>query len=331
MPAMRTALPVVLAAAVLALVAPLTGLAGAPAPAADPVVRALKVTVLSTMLADTKGIGEWGFAALVEADGYRLLFDTGARPETVRQNARELQVDLTGVRDVLLTHNHDDHTGGLLTLRKDVMGANREALARLYVGKGLLYPRIDENGQRNTNTQRMTADYEALGGVVTEIDQPRQIAPGVWLTGPVRRIHPERNWSRISKVETPEGVVEDTVQEDTSLVVNTGDGLVVITGCGHAGIVNTMEQARRMLPGKPVRTVVGGMHLFAASDDALAWTAGKMKAFGVQQVLGAHCTGIEAVFRIREGIGLPRAACLVGAVGASFDLASGISPGRLAQ
>jgi 7,8-dihydropterin-6-yl-methyl-4-(beta-D-ribofuranosyl)aminobenzene 5'-phosphate synthase len=330
MPAMRTA-PAVLAVAVVAVLAPLAGQAPAPAPAAGAVVRALKVTILSTMLADTQGIGEWGFAALVEADGYRLLFDTGARPETVRQNARELKVDLTGVRDVLLTHNHDDHTGGLITLRKDVMGANREALSRLYVGKGLFYPRIDGSGQRIANTQRMKAAYEALGGVVTEVDQPRQLAPGVWLTGPVRRIHPERNWSGSFRVETPEGIVDDTVQEDTSLVVDTAEGLVVITGCGHAGIVNTMEQARRMVPGKPVRTLVGGMHLFDAGDDALAWTAGRMKAFGVQQMLGAHCTGIEAVFRIREGVGLPRAACLVGAVGASFDLAAGIHPGRVAK
>ena len=326
MPAMRTAFPAALGLAVLALVAPLTG----QAPAGGGGVRSLKVAILSTMLAD-QGIGEWGFAALVEADGYRLLFDTGARPETVRQNARELKVNLTGVRDVLLTHHHDDHTGGLITLRKDVMGANREALSHLYVGKGLFYPRIGGDGQRNTNTQAMKAAYEALGGVVTEIDQPRQIAPGLWLTGPVRRIHPERNWSGNLKVETPAGVVDDTVQEDTSLVADTADGLVVITGCGHAGIVNTMEQARRMIPAKPVRSLVGGMHLFDAGDEALTWTAGKMKEFGVQQMLGAHCTGIEAVYRIRQDIGLPRAACLVGAVGASFDLAKGISPGRVAK
>jgi 7,8-dihydropterin-6-yl-methyl-4-(beta-D-ribofuranosyl)aminobenzene 5'-phosphate synthase len=328
MPAMRTALPAALLAAVLALVTPLAG--QAPAATGTGVVRSLKVTVLSTMLAD-RGIGEWGFAALVEADGYRLLFDTGARPETVRQNARELNVDLTTVRDVLLTHNHDDHSGGLITLRKDVMGGHREALSRLYVGQGLFYPRVAGDGQRNTNRQQMKAEYEALGGVVTEIAQPRQLAPGVWLTGPVRRIHPERNWSGSLKVETPQGVVEDTVQEDTSLVVDTADGLVVITGCGHAGIVNTMEQARRMVPGKPVRSLLGGMHLFDAGDEALAWTAGKMKEFGVRQMLGAHCTGIEAVFRIRQGVGLPRAACLVGAVGATFDLAAGITPLNVAK
>src|SRR5690349_18512192 len=81
-------------------------------------VHSLRIQVLSTMLADT-GIGEWGFAAVVDADGHRILFDTGARPETVLMNARDLKLDLSGVDEVILTHNHDDHTGGLLTLRRE--------------------------------------------------------------------------------------------------------------------------------------------------------------------------------------------------------------------
>src|SRR5262245_31878022 len=85
-----------------------------------PRVRSLKLVVLSTMLADTKGVGEWGFAALVEADGHRLLFDTGNRPETVLKNASELGIELADVTDVVLSHHHGDHTGGLLTLRREL-------------------------------------------------------------------------------------------------------------------------------------------------------------------------------------------------------------------
>src|ERR1700741_4966202 len=78
------------------------------------VVHQLKITVLSTMLADHDGVGEWGFAALVEADGRRLLFDTGARPDTVLINAAALHIDLSSIQDVVLSHNHADHTGGLV-------------------------------------------------------------------------------------------------------------------------------------------------------------------------------------------------------------------------
>src|SRR5580692_857584 len=80
-------------------------------------IHALKVTLLSTMLAgESTVIGEWGFSALVEADGHRILVDTGTHPETVLQNARDLNIDLSDVKEVILTHNHDDHVGGLLTL-----------------------------------------------------------------------------------------------------------------------------------------------------------------------------------------------------------------------
>jgi 7,8-dihydropterin-6-yl-methyl-4-(beta-D-ribofuranosyl)aminobenzene 5'-phosphate synthase len=81
-------------------------------------VKTLKVTVLSTMLAD-RGLGEWGYSALVEVDGKKILFDTGANPDVVLKNAKSLGIDLSDVEDVVISHNHDDHTGGLLTLRRE--------------------------------------------------------------------------------------------------------------------------------------------------------------------------------------------------------------------
>src|ERR1700730_17130987 len=88
--------------------------AASPASAPGP-VHAVKIIVLSTMLTDTVGVGEWGFSALVETDGKRVLFDTGGRPETVLNNARELGVDLSNVEEVILSHHHWDHVTGLVT------------------------------------------------------------------------------------------------------------------------------------------------------------------------------------------------------------------------
>src|SRR2546426_11665148 len=111
------------------------GLARGQAPAAHQ-VKSFHITILSTMLAD-RGVGEWGFAALVEADGRRLLFDAGYRPETVLRNARELGIDLSTVTDVVLSHHHGDHTGGLATLRRELAKKNPAALSRVHVAPGI--------------------------------------------------------------------------------------------------------------------------------------------------------------------------------------------------
>jgi 7,8-dihydropterin-6-yl-methyl-4-(beta-D-ribofuranosyl)aminobenzene 5'-phosphate synthase len=310
----------------------LPALAESAAAATSARVRTLRIVVLSTMLADAFGTGEWGFAALVEADGERLLFDTGARPRTVLENARELGLDLAGVREVVLSHNHGDHTGGLLTLRRELEGAKPETLSRAHVGRGIFWTRPTEDGRGEGNAMlKLRAEYEATGAAVLEHEGPAAIRPGIWLTGPVPRIHPERNWSGRGLVRGPEGVVEDTIPEDQSLVFDTERGLVILTGCGHAGVVNTAQYARRVVREAPLHALIGGAHLFALDDERLDWTADRLRAFGLENLLGAHCTGIEAVYRLRARARLSRGSAVVGAVGASFELGKGIAPGAIAR
>jgi 7,8-dihydropterin-6-yl-methyl-4-(beta-D-ribofuranosyl)aminobenzene 5'-phosphate synthase len=316
--------------AVATLTLPLVLLVGpAPAPAPSPSrVGAVKVVILSTMLADA-GIGEWGFAALVEADGHRVLFDTGARPDTVLRNARELKIDLAGVTDVVLSHNHDDHTGGLVTLRREYAKANPAALSRAFVGRGIFLPR---SPAPTTGGMAATkAAYEAEGGRFVELDQPRELFPGVWITGPVPRVHPERNWSGRGRIQTSQAEVEDNLPEDQAMVFDTGRGLVALFGCGHAGVVNTLVHARRAIREAPIHAVLGGLHLFEKDDAALDWTGDRMRELGVANLMGAHCTGLEAVYRLRSRLGLDRGHSVVGAVGASFTLERGIDPGALAR
>lgn len=303
------------------------------AQSSDPPVQAMKVTVLSTMLVGNarEGVGEWGFAAVLEVDGRRWLIDTGARAETVLRNAAELKVDLSDITDLVITHNHDDHTGGLLTLRREMAKKNPKALSRAWVARGIFTSRLDRSGREGGGLLPIKAEYEKLGGTFVEYDEPTRLAAGVWMTGPVPRVHPERNWSVSTQLQSPAGPVEDTVPEDSSIVVQTAQGLVVVSGCGHAGIVNTLEYAQKRIQQAPVHAAIGGFHLFAASDETLAWTASKLKDARVQYFLGAHCTGIESVFRIRQALALPRRSAVVGAVGASFTLGKGIDPKALAQ
>src|SRR5581483_2140082 len=235
------------------------------------------------------------------------------------------------VEQVILTHNHDDHVGGLLTLRREFMKRNPKALSVTHVGKGIFYSRPEPDGSEGNPMIALRGAYESAGGRFVEHDQPVELFPGAWLTGPVPRTYPEHNWSVKGKVKTPGGLVEDTIPEDQSLVLNTPKGLVIVTGCGHAGIVNILTYATASYVNAPVYGVVGGLHLFNASDDRVDWTADEFKQFRVSNLLGAHCTGIEAVYRLRDHAGMSRKSAVVSTVGSTFTLSQGVDTGALAK
>jgi 7,8-dihydropterin-6-yl-methyl-4-(beta-D-ribofuranosyl)aminobenzene 5'-phosphate synthase len=294
-------------------------------------VGSLKITTLSTMLAD-RGMGEWGFSVLVEVDGHRILFDTGYHSETVLQNARDLGIDLSNVTDVVLSHHHGDHTGGLVALRQELSKQSPSAMSRIHVAPGIFLSRRKPGSDEEANpTIAVKSAMEATGAVFVVHGKPEEIFPGVWLTGPIPRPNPERYYGAPESIVTDGGLVTDSLPEDMSLLVNTDSGFVVVAGCGHAGTINTVEYARRVLGAEPVYAIVGGLHLFAASDSALAWTATRLRSAHLGYLLGAHCTGIEAVYRIRELAALDRKRAVVAAIGSSFDASKGIDPLSLAQ
>ncbi|WP_421847822.1 MBL fold metallo-hydrolase [Novosphingobium sp.] len=292
--------------------------------------KAVKVTTLSTMLSDLDGFGEWGYAALVEVDGRRILFDTGANPDIVLKNAEALNIDLSNVEDVVISHFHGDHTGGLITLRKAMMAKNPAALSHVFAGAGIFEPRYRSGGVPETDYDFnvVAAAYRATGGRITELAGATELAPGVWLTGPVPRVHDETNYGQSIFVKVDGKLVVDTVREDTSLVIATAGGAVIVTGCGHAGIMNIAEDAKAITGDARLVAVIGGIHLFSAPDKVLVETAARLK--GLSYLFAAHCTGIEATFRLRELLGLDRRTAVVAAVGSSFTLGKGIDAGRIA-
>ena len=293
-------------------------------------VKALKVTVLSTMLAD-QGLGEWGYSALVEVDGRKFLFDTGANPDVVLKNAKTLGVDLSDVEDVVISHNHDDHTGGLIALRRELMKKNPRAMSRAHVSANIFQPRVKVDGSDDNGLTPLRTEYERLGGRFILHDGPVELNPGVWFTGPVPRRYPETNWDTDGvKLRTAAGDATDNVPEDAALVFATADGLVVLTGCGHAGIINISDYAQQIAGPAPVFAVIGGLHLFAKGDDVVDWTGAQLRRLGVKYLLAGHCTGIEATMRLRTAIGLTRKTAPVSSVGSSFTLGRGIQPGDIA-
>lgn len=299
---------------------------------AEPPVQDLKITMLSTNLAGNPGMagmGEWGFAAWVEVDGKAWLFDTGHRSHTVLNNAAELGVELVKATDVVLSHNHIDHVGGLVTLREAWAAKNPTALSTAHVAQGADWSRQPAEGEVEWNEFiQVSRDYAFAGGRVRVHEGPVELHPGVWLTGPIDRKHDEQRPMRGSLVVTPDGArVPDDVPEDMAMVFDTAEGLVVLAGCGHAGLINTLEHARRVVrPDAPIHAVVGGFHLASTEEAKLDWTANRLSELGLVYLHGGHCTGIAPVYHLRDALGLDRTAAAVGAVGASFELGRGITP-----
>jgi 7,8-dihydropterin-6-yl-methyl-4-(beta-D-ribofuranosyl)aminobenzene 5'-phosphate synthase len=293
-------------------------------------VHKLRITILSTMLTDTGGKGEWGFSALVEADGHKMLFDSGTDSLLVLNNAKRLGIDLSDVPVLILSHSHDDHTGGWHVLRKAFRGANPSAYATTYVGEGFFLNRYNRDHSFAYSRKEDSSTYIAEGGQIKVFGRFTQIYPGVYLTGPVPRKYPERNWSKADFLNTSQGLVEDSIPEDMSLVVATDKGLVLLSGCGHSGIINTLSYVQQNLPGK-LYAADGGFHLFNADEKQLDFTANYLKGAGMQYFIGAHCTGINVVYDMRTRCGLDKYHCIVGSVGSYFDLATGISAGLLSK
>ena len=289
----------------------------------NPKIKDFKITILSTMLSDFH-TGEWGFSAMIEVDGERILFDAGSRENTVLQNAKELKINLDNLDNIFISHNHKDHTGGLITLKKEYPNSFKNA----HVGEGIFYSRPNPDGDGNYILSSRNT-LENLGIKFISHKNPTQLVPGVWTTGQVPRKYDEKNWSGVSKMIDSKGnTVEDIIPEDQSLFFDTENGIVLISGCGHAGLANTLDYVKKIIPGRPIYKIIGGFHLLKLSNDKLEWTAGKMREAGVNYFVGAHCTGLNSTYSIRNFLGLTSERALVGSVGTVIT-AKGIFPGYM--
>ncbi len=297
----------------------------------DHIVKDLKITILSTMLAQA-GIGEWGFSALIEADSVKILFDVGGRETTVLENCKELNIDLSNVPMLVLSHSHKDHTTGWLPLRNAMSAINKKALSITHVAMGIFDTRLSSKGNEDKSCQKDSLLYIQTDGTVIQHNKFEEISPGIFLTGPVPRIYPEKNYPLTAKKKDASGnIIEDNIPEDMSLIIRTEKGLVLLSGCGHSGIINTIEHMKNNLQQQPLVAAIGGFHLFQNTDEQIKWTADQLKKSGIRYFMGAHCTGIEPVYQIRQWANLKRGECIVGSVGATFDLDKGFTAGPLTK
>jgi len=238
----------------------------------------IKITVLSENTAGKNCLAEHGLSYLIEADK-TILFDTGASDLFI-QNAKKLGVDLNPVDTLVLSHGHDDHSGGLSFLKNKKLVCHPDVFIRRY--------------RKTDHTPlglRMTYKEVEAAFSLTVSRKPVRLSGQIWFLGEIPRTN---DFEAKETAFTLEDGSDDFIMDDSGLAIPDDSGLTVISGCAHAGICNTVDYAMKLTGQQKVHAVVGGFHL-KKNDELTRRTIEYLKQVGVQQVIPAHCTMLPAL------------------------------------
>jgi 7,8-dihydropterin-6-yl-methyl-4-(beta-D-ribofuranosyl)aminobenzene 5'-phosphate synthase len=257
----------------------------------------MKLTVLvdNNTLIDRYFLAEPALSMLLEVDGRRVLFDAGYS-DAFLVNARRKGIGLLDLDWVVLSHGHLDHTWGL------------DALIRHYLesaSQGMAAPRPRLLAHPQAFITKRVGPLPEIGMLMAEGKLSRHFELAfaetpVWLSdklvflGEIPRTLAFERSATVGRREDPLGPVHDDVPDDTALAHVGEDGLTIISGCAHAGICNTVEQARRVTGVDRVRAIIGGFHLQDASADRLAATTDYLAALDMDDLYPCHCTDLAA-------------------------------------
>ena len=244
-------------------------------------------------------ISEHGFSLWIEHGSRRLLFDAGLG-QAVLANAQALGCDLGTVDTVLLSHGHYDHGGGLagvLPLMPQARLVTHPAcLRRRYsvrpgAVKDISLPDPVQAAVRHWPAQRRVMARAAV-----------DLGDGLEVSGAIARTSAFEDVGGPFFLD-PTGHHPDDLMDDIALTIDLPQGLVVCVGCAHAGIINTLHQVRRRHPGRPVHTVIGGLHLLQAGPERLRRSAAALARIDPQRVVACHCTGALAIQVLHKRLG----------------------------
>jgi 7,8-dihydropterin-6-yl-methyl-4-(beta-D-ribofuranosyl)aminobenzene 5'-phosphate synthase len=259
-------------------------LAATSAFATEPSVRLTILGDNSVSRTSVKAV--WGFACLVETRGHTVLFDTGADPAVLKDNLAAMKVDPAKIEAVVISHVHGDHTLGAPGL--GTLPGVRTYTPRSFVGR-----------------QREVAALESAGLTLVPVTAATPLFDGIATSEPMHF------QGKIPTARPGEAFSADVWEQ--CLTVDTPEGLVVIAGCSHPGILPMLEQVKAQT-GRPLHLVIGGFHLLNQSAAEVRRIAEGMQSLGVAHVSATHCTGEAAAHVFRDVFGERYVAAGVGAI-----------------
>ena len=254
---------------------------------------------------DKKGLAaKHGLSVLVEGevnDAYvRVLMDSGPSAEALLNNVDVLGVNLRKIDAVLLSHGHYDHTDGLISVLKNI-----NKFVPVIAHPKIFSPKFSttRGKLRFIGAAFTQSELRNYGGIPLFARNPVSIAKGITTTGEIERV---TSYERVTGFFTVEHgqFIKDDIIDDQALILNLeGKGLVVVTGCAHAGVVNTVLHAQKIMKTKKVYAVLGGFHLVDASKERIKATIEDLKKFDIKFLGPCHCTGKKALKTLKEAFG----------------------------
>jgi len=229
--------------------------------------------------------GEHGLSFYVESDRIKILFDTGQSGDVVLHNAQLAGVNLSGLDYVVLSHGHYDHTGGLMKVI--AMNEGVPLMAHPAVFQRKLARR--DQGLKDIGLPFGLSELKGLCELRIG-PGPANLGGGVSTTGVIGRMAPYEVPQPDLLAEYEGELVADPVMDDQSVVIDAGGHVILLCGCCHAGIVNTIEHVRHE-HGRYPDVIAGGLHMEKAGPERLTRTVEALKAAGVKKVVAGHCSG----------------------------------------
>ena len=242
--------------------------------------------------------GEHGLSFFIESEQGCVLFDTGQTATVLLRNLMLSGKSLEDIDAIVLSHAHNDHTGGLLTVL-----AQRPGLP-LYASPDIGRPRFSrKDGRYRFIGLPLPMDALAQLANLRLSADPVEVLPGIWTTGEIHERPELEGHGPNLFVPDGEGWRPDPYQDDMSMAVETGQGLVVVFGCCHAGLLNTLAHVSRTFGRQPI-AALGGTHLVSAEGTALQHVVDVLRAtYGSLRLYPNHCTGQRACVALASAFG----------------------------